>query len=246
MLLELWPKSQRDVQRLQLCPLLRLLLPAQRLGEASPHLQPWPSGSTQTSVSHRQNSLSSSSRSGGLSRQPLCHQNPWQCTFSVQPWRREGLGHLSILHSCLERRGKRTLGRTSAIYPQTWKQWISIEMELFVGEVRITDFSAYSLADIKRQIIDDCLSDMSTGTSALARTQGSVSNASIGWTDLRNRWKRVCHYPKPPNLDVWEEAKKLTSYLFDCETMAYEEKKTGDLKETTPWPMFFHFCCASF
>lgn len=49
-----------------------------------------------------------------------------------------------------------------------------------MGEVRITDFSAYSLADIKRQIIDDCLSDMSTGTSALARTQGSVSNASIG------------------------------------------------------------------
>lgn len=39
-LLELRPQSQRDVQRLQHGALLRLLLPAQGLGEAPPRLRP--------------------------------------------------------------------------------------------------------------------------------------------------------------------------------------------------------------
>lgn len=39
-LLELWPQSQRDVQRLQHGALLRLLLPAQGLGEAPSRLRP--------------------------------------------------------------------------------------------------------------------------------------------------------------------------------------------------------------
>lgn len=38
-LLELWAQSQRDLQRLQHCALLRLLLPAQGLGEAPPRLR---------------------------------------------------------------------------------------------------------------------------------------------------------------------------------------------------------------
>lgn len=41
-LLELWAQGQRDVQRLQRSALLRLLLPAQGLGEAPPCVWPEP------------------------------------------------------------------------------------------------------------------------------------------------------------------------------------------------------------
>lgn len=62
--------------------------------------------------------------------------------------------------------------------------------------------------------MDDCLSDMSTGTLALAQNRRTRLDASIGWTDLPNRWKRVCLRPKKPSiLDPQGAEKKLMTDL---------------------------------
>lgn len=109
------------MQRLQRRSLLRLLLPAQRLGEASPHLQPRASGSTQTSFCHHCNQSSchghSSSSGGGSSWGVSCRpgwgQGPRQCAFSLQSWWREGFGRFSLFHPLHPRLGPRdqwTLG----------------------------------------------------------------------------------------------------------------------------------------
>ncbi|CAB1423876.1 unnamed protein product [Pleuronectes platessa] len=68
-------QGERDVQRLQRGSVLRLLLPAQRLGEAPRHLQPGTSGSAQIRFCHHsepggRGSLSSSSGSQGVPRWP--------------------------------------------------------------------------------------------------------------------------------------------------------------------------------
>ncbi|KAK7877840.1 hypothetical protein WMY93_031512 [Mugilogobius chulae] len=70
-LLELRPKSQRDLQRVQRGPVLRLLLPAQGLGAPPPHLQPGPPSSAQTHV------LLQLLRQGSVRvlRRPPQHQN---------------------------------------------------------------------------------------------------------------------------------------------------------------------------
>lgn len=57
--------------------------------------------------------------------------------------------------------------------------------------------------------MDDCLSDMSTGTLALAKDRRTRLKCIHWKTDLPNRWKRVCLRPKTPNLGSVRGGKKL-------------------------------------
>ena len=141
-LLELRPQSQRDVQRLQRRSLLRLLLPAQRLGEAPPHLQPRTSGSTQTGFRHHcEQGGGCSRRRRGLSSRSGWGQGPWKCALSLQSWWREGISRFSLLHPFHPRLGprdQRTLRPQAAkrvTCPPLWlgKNWISGKRELFEG-----------------------------------------------------------------------------------------------------------------
>lgn len=51
--------------------------------------------------------------------------------------------------------------------------------------------------------MDDCVSDMSTGTLALAKDRRTPLKCIHWKTDLPNRWKRVCLHPKNPNSWIW-------------------------------------------
>lgn len=92
-LLELRAQSERDLQRLQHRPLLRLLLPAQGLGEAPPHLRAEPARPQQ---------------GAGTACGALGQGHGWR----AQPQHGEELGsHLPLLHAriCDSDRHERTL-----------------------------------------------------------------------------------------------------------------------------------------
>lgn len=112
-LLELWPQSQRDVQRMQRRPLLRVLLPAQRLGKTSPHLQPGTSSSTQARLRHHRKQggcHGDGSGSRNVSRRP---QSLRRRASLLQSRRRAQSSRFSLdhsLHSRIRPRDQRTLG----------------------------------------------------------------------------------------------------------------------------------------
>lgn len=96
-LLELRSQSQRDLQRLQHCPVLRLLLPAQGLGEAPPNLRPRPARPEQAA---------------GSAHGPIGSRRCQEPRRRAQPGPREDFGHhLPVLHPgiCDSNRNERTL-----------------------------------------------------------------------------------------------------------------------------------------
>lgn len=90
------------------------------------------------------------------------------------------------------------------------------------------------------------------------RTEGLVSNASIGWTDLPNRWKRVFLHPKTPNLGSARDGKKLTidlSLYLAAGRKLWEEaiwekteeiKKQWGLKMPPLWTNILTLLCVNF